>query len=155
MALIRSLLESLRASLSISRERVADDLVVAPELLTRFITESRHFKKDRALPRAFEPKYEDDRGRFETSGFRTLGLANHAIWEIGAREVEPTRRKPVLARAEIDIEHVLLNDLAVIRDEPPHRHAVIVGWPDGDEDKPRRKSIQQELASHARLFLKD
>ena len=41
--------------------------------------------------------------------------------------------------------------LDVISDEPPHRHAEIIGWP--RDDKPQQLEIAKLLAAAARLLL--
>jgi hypothetical protein len=138
-----------------SRAPARNDAIGGEESLSRFLTESGHFKKDRVLHKAFEPKFDVERQRRETSVFRILGLEPDLIWAIGAREIEPNRRKRVLARAEISVEIVEVEGLRVLPDEPPERHAVIVDWPEGDDQKDRRKSIQQELASRARIYIRE
>jgi hypothetical protein len=116
------------------------------------LTESGHFVASarRVKPKAFEPKYDEKRARFETSAFRTDGLDEPGVWAIGAIHVASTRGKPVQARADILTEKIRRSALDVSTDEPPVRHVVIVGWPN---DKDARMSLQQQLAADARLVL--
>lgn len=119
--------------------------------LSRLITESGHATVYYVKPKAFEPKYDVERGRFETSVFATDGLVDREVWEIAERHVESTRGKRVFARARIVIQKVETAGLRADVDEPPARHCVIVGWPDGSENKPKRQQLQQELARVASL----
>ena len=151
MAPRRSLAAYLRNLFNRLGASPASELVGDDEPVSRFIVDSRHFKPDRVLPKAFEPKLDDERQRSETSVFRTMGIDASDIWKLAERHVEPTRGKPVLARAELHVRDAALESLSVVGDEPPVRHAVIVGWPEGDDEKSRRKLIGQELASRARL----
>jgi hypothetical protein len=123
-------------------------------IVGRFITESGHFKPGRVLPKAFEPKFDKDRNRSETSVFRVSEIPSADVWVIGDREVGTPRGKPILARADIAAKDVSIEALVLEDDQPPPKHAVIVGWPEGPDEKDHRKSIQQELAARAILVVK-
>jgi hypothetical protein len=82
----------------------------------------------------------------ETSVFRTSGITNNEIWEIGDCEVSIKRGKPILGRADIGINNVISKDLEVVPREPPLRHANIIGWPD---ERSKQKIIAIELASES------
>ncbi len=87
----------------------------------------------------------------ETSVFRTSGVINSEIWNIGDREVSIKRGKPILGRADVIASSVLSRALQIIPSEPPERHANITDWPD---EKSKQKQIAIELAAEANLYLK-
>jgi hypothetical protein len=130
------------------------DILHSDEELSRFFDESNRFKRstagDYVLPKAFEPKFDLERQRFETSLYRTVDLSDQDVWELAKRLVEPSKKKPTLGCAQLQCSAVTSNGLHAIADEPPERHAVIVGWPEGDEKKSERKSLQLKLAAAAK-----
>jgi len=81
---------------------------------------------------------------------KTEAQTRQEIWEIGDREVAPSRG-PVLARADINQNNVISRNLQVIPSEPPEKHADIMGWP---SEKSERQSIALELAEDSQLILK-
>ncbi|HHT9111299.1 MAG TPA: hypothetical protein ACFYDZ_09105 [Candidatus Brocadiaceae bacterium] len=87
----------------------------------------------------------------ETSVFRISCLSENEIWEIGNREVSQKRGLPLLGRADISAFHILDENLQLIPDNNPPRHANIVGWP---SEKSEQKLIAMELAENAQLHLK-
>ena len=113
------------------------------EILSRFILQTNWFSssENRVKYAAFLP---DKNG--ETSVFRTSGITNNEIWEIGDCEVSIKRGKPILGRADIGINNVISKDLEVVPREPPLRHANIIGWPD---ERSKQKIIAIELASES------
>ena len=118
------------------------------EILSRFVLQTNWFSssENRVKYAAFLP---DKNG--ETSVFRTSGITNNEIWEIGDCEVSIKRGKPILGRADIGTINVISKDLEVVPREPPLRHANIIGWPD---ERSKQKIIAIELASEAHLYLK-
>ena len=130
------------------------DIVGQEESLGRYLTQRDHFSRpDNAVrPRAFMPPPS-----LRLSVFRIDGLSTEAVWDIGQREVINTMSQPsrtLYGMADIKVLSVQENNLVVDPDKTPVRHANIVGWPEGPENKARRKSIAQELAADARLVLK-
>ena len=113
------------------------------EILSRFILQTNWFSssENRVKYAAFLP---DKNG--ETSVFRTSGITNNEIWEIGDCEVSIKRGKPILGRADIATNNVISKDLEVVPREPPLRHANIIGWPD---ERSKQKIIAIELASES------
>jgi len=89
-------------------------------------------------------------GHGETSVFRTSGITESEIWNIGDREVSIRRSKPILGRADIRTNDVISKDLKVVPSEPPVRHANIIGWSD---ERSKQKMIATELAAES-LFHK-
>jgi len=56
--------------------------------------------------------------------------------------------------ADIKVSEVQATSLTVDPDNTPPRHASIVGWPEGESNKSKRKLLAQELASKAKLRLR-
>jgi hypothetical protein len=111
------------------------------EDLSRFILEERQIRADGSLRHTvFMPSRNG-----ETSVFGISGISENEIWEIAA-QVARIRNKELFGRADIAALKVLSKKLQVIVNEPPRRHANIVGWPD---DPSTIRSIAQELAAEA------
>lgn len=117
------------------------------ELLARYIFESNKYSTEKNVvkPGAFLPNRNG-----QTSVFSIQGLEEQEVWEIG-ESVATNRQKTLKARADIDLIKVTNNNLSVVDDEPPPRHANIVGWRD---DKPEQQLIALELVEDAQLYLK-
>lgn len=113
------------------------------EKLARFVFESKKFTRNppRIKHKAFHPDPID----MGTSVSRIDGLDETTIWEIGDQAGE-RRQKRALARGEFLASSVKRIDLNVIVDEPPPRHALIIGW---STDKSEQMSKAQELAAQA------
>lgn len=125
--------------------------VADAEILSRYLLSSGHFvRSGRVKPRAFEPKFDEERGRLETSVFRTTDLSEIDGWALAQREIGVPRRMPILARAELLTSAARHEELVVDSDEPPKRHAIMIAWP---AEKDKQIAIQQALASKARLHL--
>ena len=124
------------------------------DALSRYLVDSGHFNNTRPLHKAFQPKFEAQYNRSETSVFETTSLRDEEIWDIASREVEPSRKKRVLARAEISVDRAHVDVLYVSEAPPPDRHAVILGWPEGDVNKSARMLLQQQLAARSLLRLR-
>jgi hypothetical protein len=89
----------------------------------------------------------------ETSVFRISELLNTEIWDIGIKEVvKEEQGKSLIGRADVLTSIVTGNGLEVIPQEPPPRHANIVGWPD---EKSEQKQIAMELAAEAQFYKRD
>ncbi len=123
--------------------------VIPSEVLSRFIMQTNWCRPSDNHVRyaAFMPNPKNG----ETSVFRISGISDREIWEIGHREVELRRDKPVLGRADVGSSFVVTKGLNVVPSEPPVRHANIVGWP---EEKSEQRLIALELAAEAIFFKK-
>jgi len=124
---------------------------VAPdEIITRFILSTSHFSRlnSRVKHRAFEPSAQDN----STSVFRISALTDKGVWSLGQQYVAYPSRRTLYARADLAAHTVLAVGLHVQPDEPPPRHANIIGWP---PEKHARMSIAQQLAAEASLVLND
>jgi hypothetical protein len=128
--------------------------VIGPtEPLTRFIVDADHFNASRSQVkyRAFWPRPSEQ----ELSIMRIDGLQPDDVWSLGDTIVAAGRT--ILARADFVLAAVRNaranhTSLDVIPDEPPPRHALIVGWP--REEREIRKSLAQQVASAARLAVR-
>ncbi len=123
-------------------------MVIENEPLTRFIFSRSHFSAEqkRAKHQAFLPPAD-----LKLSVFRIENLSAEEIWKIGGR-VESGRTEHLHARADLPGGAALQAGLRAISDEPPRRHANIVGW--SAEDKDSRKIAAMELASLAALAIR-
>jgi hypothetical protein len=119
------------------------------ETLSRFILQSNWYRTSDNTVKyaAFMPNPKDNK----TSVFRTSGVSNDDIWNIGDREVSARLGKPILGRADIYASNVTERDLEVIPSEPPEKHANITSWP---QEASKQKVIAIELASEARFHKK-
>lgn len=102
--------------------------------------------------RAFLPARKDD----ELSISRTDGLTDADVWAMGDSVVAAPSGRTVVARGDFRLREVreLRVDawrLRIHPDEPPPRHAVIVGWPPQTETD-ARKRFAQELRALATSY---
>jgi hypothetical protein len=119
------------------------------ESTSRFILDKRHFNisEQRVKAKALEPGPLDHC----TSVFRTIGLDEPSIWQLGDTHVATPRKKVILARADLTVAQIRSVGLEVEPDNDPARHALIRGWP---SEKPAWRSRAQELAAIASLRAK-
>jgi hypothetical protein len=91
------------------------------EVLARYLYSKNHFRSDNTVKHhAFMPPVDK-----RLSIFRTYGLVEEEIWALGAT----LRAEALVARADTTVLNVKDAGLTVEPDEPPERHACIVGWP--------------------------
>jgi hypothetical protein len=100
---------------------------------------------------AFLPMRNPETLLLETSVFRISHLKDDEIWDIGQREVIRNSGRRLHGRADIILSKVLENGLSISPDDPPPRHANIVGWPD---EESKQKMIAIALAAEAQLRLR-
>lgn len=116
-------------------EDIADD-----EDLARFLTQSSQFNKIMVKPAALLPNPKD----LETSVSRHGSEPSERLWELGLAAAGSRN----LYGAAIFKAHVARkNQLEIVADEPPARHAVIKGWPWAESDPELQKAKQKELAT--------
>jgi len=124
------------------------------EPLARFIFSRRHFSPTKNIVGA--PAFIPNRDDLQTSVFRIYDLGEQQIRDIG-EDVGRTQTPPRSPRARGEIQvNAVINvgaGLHVIHDEPPPRHAEIIGWP--RDDKPQQLEIAKLLAAAALLVLHD
>lgn len=107
------------------------------ETLARYLFSKSHFRTSTNTVKhhAFMPPSDK-----RLSVFRTDELAEEEIWALG----DSLRAEAMAARADITVLSVKATGLAVDPDEPPPRHACIVGWPP-DESAILEKAVQLSL----------
>lgn len=111
------------------------------EILSRFILHRTNVRIDNSIRHtAFMP---DRNG--ETSVFRTSEMSANNIWDTG-KEVARRRDKPLIGRADIITSVVVSNGLQAVPQEPPEKHANIIGW---SSEKSEQKEVALILASEA------
>ncbi len=118
--------------------------VSAAETVARYILYHRWIRSsdNSTKPEAFIPHpYQ------ELSVTRHIGLTGQEVWELG-RDVAISQEKPLLGRADLQVETILKMGLSIEPDEPPQNHANIKGFPPG---KSEQKSIAIRIAVKARF----
>ena len=84
------------------------------------------------------------------SVFRTQGLAEPEVWDLGRQYVASPQGRTMHGRADVVAEAVQDAGLRVDADDDPPRHANIVGWPG---EKHAQKIVAHALALRAKLSL--
>jgi hypothetical protein len=124
-------------------EEVGDE-----EDLARFLTSSSQFNALMAKPSAFLPGPKDD----ATSVFRHGSEPREALWQIGTSHVV---HRTLHGAAIVKTRHVRAALLEIVAQEPPSRHANIIGWPsltpDPELGKAKRKEQAALIAQHAEV----
>lgn len=117
------------------------DIVADEEDLTRFLTSSSQFNAAGVKPSALLPSPT----KAETSVFRHGRSPSESLWQIGDDLVAGGRtlRGAVIFKAM----HVRAALLDVVANEPPPRHANIVGWPRSESDPEMQKAERIERAA--------
>ena len=131
------------------------DVVKPEELLSRFIFETRNYsaKEMRPKQKAFIPELHPELKRLETSVCRSETISEARIWHLG----KTVRSKKVaVARADFRMQSIN-SDLGLTCVPVPEKnfseHAVLIGWPEGDDAKAHRMSIAADLVYAAALKL--
>lgn len=125
------------------------------EVLARYLTQRGHYRLEptpSVKPSAFDPPSD-----LRLSVFRIDGLTLEQVWVLGqSNVVNSTSSHRLHGWADIVASSVREVDphLDVDCDNTPPRHACIVGWPEGPENKPKRVLISQKLAAKASLKLR-
>ncbi len=124
-------------------------ILAVDETVARYLLHRNLYNSEKNIVRstAFLPRDK----QLEISVFRIYSLNENEIWNIGEKEVARPSRRKLRGRANILVENVCAQELKIVPDSKPNRHANIVNWPD---DKPKRLSIAQELAKRSSLVLK-
>ena len=119
------------------------------ETVTRYLLQSNEFSPEKRCvnPKAFMPHSV----RLDLSVFRIQGLESEEIWSIG-KHVAAQRGKKLYGTGNIAVANIQKNQLRIVPNEPPPRHADIFGWP---KEKSAQKLKAQELAAEATLVLRN
>lgn len=87
----------------------------------------------------------------ETSVYRTSGLTEEEIWEIGQEKVAKPSGRSLHARGDTPASVILKTGLAITPETTPHPlHANIVNWP---LEKDEQRMLALEIANEATLTL--
>jgi hypothetical protein len=81
----------------------------------------------------------------------STGLLEHRVRQLGD-QYGRRRRKPALARADLNTNVVRELTLEVVHDVPPRRHALLTNWPESDLE--RQKNLAMNLAAKAALVVR-
>ena len=116
------------------------EIVAGEEDLARFLTSHGYFNSKMVKPAAFLPNPADQKTSVCRHGKEPLeelrGLASEYL---------PVGKK-VYGAGICKTADVRAARLEVTAEEPPRRHANIVGWPINEEDPDLQKAAQRELA---------
>ena len=88
--------------------------------------------------------------RLDLSVFWIQGLESEEIWRIGEKHVAAPRGTKLYGTGNIAVADIQKHQLRVVSNEPPPRHADILGWP---KEKDAQKLIALELSAEATLVL--
>jgi hypothetical protein len=98
------------------------------------------------LPRAFMPRVNKITGRFEFSTFRTVGLRQDAIADLG-RQVAALAAKSLRGDVVVRVGTLIECKLELDPDNTPiERHLNVLGWPGEKQDQ---QAIAIDLAESA------
>ena len=102
-------------------------------------------------PLGRRPAHNQESGRWETSIYRTDGLAGPAIWALGYQFVEHRPARHVRARGVGRVSMVPDPPLVLDPNGVPHpRHTDIIGWPNAG-DKDAQMMLATEIANRMSL----
>lgn len=127
--------------------------IVVTERISRFLLDADHIGGKDVTFRAFIPPNNGEWTQ-ELSVSRTLGLSEPAVWAYGDEHVAIPSGRTIYGRADFGAGHVATVEcsgfrLSIEPDEPPVRHARIVGWP-AAIDRDNRKSLAIDLRAKCR-----
>ena len=125
------------------------DIVAGEEDVARFLTSSKQFNAVMVKPSAFLPNPKNGR----KSVYRHGGHPRESLWRIWDEYVAGDGT--LHGAAIVKVTHIRSAQLDVVAQEPPPRHANIVGWPWSQTDPEMGKAEQREravlIAQHAEL----
>lgn len=131
--------------------------VTETERISRYVLDKGHFTLGRVKFRAFLPPNNNTPDGVALSVGRTEDLTEIAVWEWGDENVAASTGRIILARGDFTLADLrdVSDDgttLTVVPDEPPPRHADVIGWPPVDQ-KGARTSLAQQLAAKAQVVV--
>ena len=112
------------------------------EKLARFLISSSQFSSTMVKPSALLPNPKNG----ETSVFRHGEEPRGRLWEIAESNLRLPEGRRLHGAAIITAQDVRTEELEVKAEEPPPRHANIIGWPFSSDDPEWRKAEQKEKA---------
>ena len=108
------------------------------EEFTRFIKNRDYFAATtgRVKPHALRPVFNDESQRFKTSTFRSFGLTDGSLWQLGYDHVEYAEPGGTIRARATGAFALVKNPLSLdINGEPYPRHVDIIGWPQQKHDQ--------------------
>ena len=140
---LRRLLNIFRGSV---RQTPMADNVASSEQIARYVLSKKHFSTSKCAVKyaAYLPAPNG-----ETSVYRTSGLSEEEIWEIGQKRVAEPSGRSLHARGDTSASVILKTGLTIIPETTPHPlHANIMNWP---SEKDKQKMLAIEIANEATL----
>lgn len=120
-------------------------MATAEDVVSRFAFDDSYFRADNSVKhRAFMPSDEGC-----TSVFIVTGLTHVQCVAHGNAHVTPLRGKPLRGFVKVSAQAVFDASLQIADDEPPPKHANLLGW---QEDLQARKLQAQAVAEEAEYF---
>ncbi|MET0091845.1 MAG: hypothetical protein ABW068_17840 [Candidatus Thiodiazotropha sp.] len=144
--MVRFLRRLLTIFLGSARKSLHQGNVAANEQIARYILSKRHFSTSKRTVKyaAYLPAPNG-----ETSVYRTSGVSEEDIWEIGQENVAKPSGRTLYARGETTAGVILRTGLALFPESTPHPlHANIMNWP---SEKDEQKMLALEIANEATL----
>ena len=122
-------------------------LVADDERLSRFVVFRRwlNVQEQYVKAAAFLPDK-----KLSTSVFRTTALEEAAIWPLANDTLANREGAQLHGRGDIFCRQVKVTGLEVRAQEPPPRHADLIGW---STEKDAQKSLAQQLSAVAKLVM--
>ena len=150
IASLKKWFKELRPSVSEIQTKVE---VPENDTVSRFLLSKNHFARSKNIVKygAFLPNHDG-----ETSVYRTTGLTEATIWQIGEKfvriPISKSRHSCTLyGRGDIKAKEVVVANLDLVPKPIPHpRHADISNWP---VSKKERQMLATILANKATLHL--
>jgi hypothetical protein len=121
--------------------------VADQERLSRFLVFGRWFNMQEQYVKAaaFLPNQ-----KLETSVFRTTDLDHAVVWPLADDALLNREGAELHGRADISARDVRATGLEIRAQEPPPRHADLIGW---SSEKDAQKSRAQQLSAAAKLVI--
>lgn len=140
MRFLSRFLTTLRGFFRSRSESVTAGTREPPEAtLSRFILERNKISGSKANYRAFMPPLD-----LKLSTFNIDNLTANEIWTIGDCVRVEHEKERLYGRADFQASSAYNVNLTPVRDDKPHRHVLILGWPD---QKPQQMNRAQLLAA--------
>lgn len=118
--------------------------------VARFVFKRRDlFEDGRPKPKAFQPEFHPDLGRYEVSVCGLCGVSSERMWHLG-KTVRAKQALSAIAALRLSVDSVVASGLKCeaapeLPDFP--EHGVIVGWDPDPDAKSARLNAQVTLAA--------
>lgn len=131
---------------------VLPDIIGDNEVTSYFLHFSDQFRNGNVVFSTFFPRV--DLNPHQLSVFRIDELTEPDIWNLGNEHVPVRSGNPIKGRADLKALHFRAQNIHIEKDEPPPRHANILGWPEPRPDQTGKSKNQiaretwQEIATY-------